>query len=333
MTLHTTSSQALAVPGGGRRGAGGLAAFTRRYYFAFALLLAILLYVGASLALGQPIGLDKLAIFAPLAIVAMANTPAILAGGGGIDLSISPNMVLANVLFAAVFLPSGLNPWLSVLIVILISAAVGAVNGALAMYLRLSPVVVTLSVYFILIGVNQKLAPNPVSLSENPLRPLAAMWGPFPGALILVALPLIIWGIIVSTSWGRTFIAVGGNDAAAFSAGVNVNLVRIGGYALGGLFAGIAGISLTALISSADATSSASYTLIGVAAVALGGTSLLGGHGGLLGSLLGALCVFLIQSLISSLHLPSTVQKIAYGGLLLLSIVISAVLSNAKERA
>ena len=304
----------------------------RTHYYALALVIAVAFYVIAWVSLGAPLGPDKLAIFAPLVLAAMASTPSILSGGGGIDLSIAPNMVLANILFVGVLVPNGMNPWVAVVVAVLVSAGVGALGGALAVLLRLSPVVVTLAMYFVLIGVNQKLAPTPVVLDDNPLRGLAAVWGGwFPGALVLILIPLIVWGIASRTRAGRTLLAVGGSDATAFSAGVNVPLVRILAYGFGGLIAGLGGIALTALISSADAGTSASYTLVAIAAVALGGTSMLGGRGGLLGSAIGALCVSLIQSVLSGLQLPTSLLKVVYGGLLLVSIMLSAVLLNARK--
>lgn len=304
----------------------------RTHYYALALVIAVVFYLVASASLGSPLGPDKLAIFAPLILAAMASTPAILSGGGGIDLSIGPNLVLANILFVGVFMPNGMIPWVAVVVVALISAAVGAIGGALSVVLRLSPVVVTLAMYFVLIGVNQKLAPTPLVLQDNPLRGLATLWGGvFPGALVLILIPLVGWAVAARSSAGRTLLAVGGSAATAFSAGVNVSLVRIAAFAFGGLIAGLGGIALTALISSADAGTSSAYTLVAIAAVALGGTSMLGGRGGLLGSAIGALCVSLIQSVLSGLQLPSSLLKVVYGGLLLASIVLSAVLMNSRK--
>lgn len=304
----------------------------RTHYYALALVIAIVFYAIASTTLGSPLGLDKLAFFAPLILAAMASTPSIMSGGGGIDLSIGPNLVLGNILFVGVLIPNGMVPWVAVVVVALICAGVGAIGGALAVILRLSPVVVTLAMYFILIGVNQKLAPTPLVLQDNPLRGLVSMWGGvFPGAIVLILIPLVGWAIAARTRSGRTLLAVGGSAATAFSAGVNVSLVRIAAFAFGGLIAGLGGISLTALISSADAATSSSYTLVAIAAVALGGTSMLGGRGGLLGSAIGAICVSLIQSVLSGLQLPTSLLKVVYGGLLLASIVLSAVLMNTRK--
>lgn len=304
----------------------------RTHYYLLALVIAVAFYIVATVSLGTPLGPEKLAIFAPLIFAAIASTPSILSGGGGIDLSIGPNLVLANLLIVAVFIPRGMVPAVAVVLAVLVSALVGALNGALAVLLRLSPVVVTLAMYFVLIGTNQKLAPTPVTLADNPLRGLASTWGGvLPWSLLLILLPLVMWGVGSRTRLGRSVLAVGGSDATAFSAGVNVPLVRIGAYAFGGFIAGLGGVALTALVSSADAGTSSSYTLVAIAAVALGGTSMLGGRGGLLGSAIGAICVSLIQSVLSGLQLPTSLLKIVYGGLLLASIMLSAVLLTVRK--
>lgn len=303
----------------------------RRNTYVFALLLGAVLLV-ANLVLQPNFQIaTQFAQLAPLAIVAMANVPSIISGRGGIDMSIGPNMVFANILFVAWLQPSGLSPVVTVLLTIAASTFIGALNGALTVYLRLSPVVVTLSMYFILLGVNTKLAPSPVIMGDSWVGSLGSVVGGFPVALILMLVPLALWLAVTKSAFGRSLYAVGGNDATAFSAGVDVGKVRIIAFALGGGLAGLGGIALTALISSADASASASYTLVSFAAVAIGGTSLLGGRGGLLGPLFGSLCIYLLQSLLAAVQVPQTWLKVTYGLLLLVAVVVGSLIeSNGK---
>src|SRR3954467_1636335 len=104
----------------------------------------------------------ELATLAPFAIVAMASTPAILSGGGGLDISIGPLTILANVILIELFLPSsGLDSaWVAIPLLMLIGAAIGAFNGALVALLRYQPVIATLCTFFILAGVIQKISPS-----------------------------------------------------------------------------------------------------------------------------------------------------------------------------
>ncbi len=200
------------------------------------------------------------------------------------------------------FLPhAGLDTaWLGIPVLMLIGAAIGAFNGVLVTILRYQPVIATLCTFFVLTGVIEKIAPTPKS-------PHAGNWttdfadklvGPIPGALVLMAIPLVIWFALSRTAFHRNLYAVGGNDTTAFSAGVNVHATRIMAYALGGAFAMVAGVALTALVQSTQSAGFASYTLVALAAVALGGTQLGGGRGGLIPSLLGAVCIYQMQTLL-----------------------------------
>src|SRR5258708_13854014 len=110
---------------------------------------------------------DQLATFARLALAAIASTPAIISGGGGFDLSISPLMFFTGEVFVVALVPNGLGGPESVPIVLAVGAAVGLVNGLLIIGLRVQPVVVTLSMYFILIGAALHLPPSPPYLTHN----------------------------------------------------------------------------------------------------------------------------------------------------------------------
>ena len=116
---------------------------------------------------------DQLANFAPMALAAMASTPAIISGGGGFDLSISPLMYLTGEVFIVWLATDGLGGAVSVPIVLAVGLAIGALNGLLIILLRVPPVVATLSMYFVLIGVDLRVAPNPKYLGENWIHELA----------------------------------------------------------------------------------------------------------------------------------------------------------------
>jgi ribose transport system permease protein len=100
-----------------------------------------------------------------------------------------------------------------------------------------------------------------------------------------------------------------------------------------GVFAGIAGLMLTALIGSADANIAPTYTLIAISAVALGGVSLAGGRGGLVGAAIGAICIFLIQSVLTLFNVSTFVLQIAYGTILVIAICLTAVQDRIERRA
>jgi ribose transport system permease protein len=307
--------------------------------FGFALLLSVALLVANIIAepnFGDPSNWpEELASFAPLAIVAMASTPSILSGGGGLDLSVGPLAVLCNILLIHKFFPGSIDSgWEAVPLLLAIGAAVGIANGVLVTVLRYQPVIATLCTFFILIGINLKTGATPrPAPSGNWTTNLGDQVGFFPGALILILVPAAIWLALSRTAFHRQLYAVGGNDATAFSAGVNVNATRIVAYGLGGLFAAIAGIALTALVQSSQAASSAQYTLIALAGVALGGTVLGGGRGGLLGSALGAFAIYQMQTLLSALNVPPTWLNVVYGGMLVAGVIVGARLVALRPTA
>ena len=298
----------------------------RNYSFGFAALLSVALLVGNIVTEHGFALSDQLANVAPLAIAALATAPSII--GGGFDLSISPLICLTNIAYVVWLAPHGLGGAVSVPIMLGLGAAVGLLNGLLIITLRVQPIVVTLAMYFSLQGVDLLIAPNPVSMkSAGWVQHLAGSVGPVPGGLITIGVPLLIWIGLRFIPYRRLLYAVGSNDATAYSSGVNVNLVRVSSYALGGLFAGFGGLALTGLVSSADASNATEYTLIAMAAIVLGGTSLSGGRGGLIGPLLGAFSIYLLQNLLATFAINPAYLQIVYGGMLIVAVVLGGALS------
>jgi len=304
----------------------------RTYSFSFALILALLLLI-ANLIMTENFGwVQQLAAFAPLAVAAMSMTPAIISGNGGIDMSLSPVMSLIGIMYVQYLVPGGLGGLEAVLIVLACGAVIGALTGLIIVVLRLPPMVVTLATYFIFVGIDLKLTPRPMTLTDNWLTELSGMVGPIPGPLIFIAAPLVIWVLLGLIPYRRTLFLVGSNDATAFSAGVNVNAVRISAYSLGGLFAAIGGLSLTALVGCSDSSTASAYTLISIAAVVLGGTSFWGGRGGLLGSVIGAACIYLLQSLLQTAQVRPAWLQVMYGLMLLGAVVIGMTLIHGRRK-
>lgn len=321
---HSLTASPLGVPIHAR-----LAAAWRENAYVFALVLAIILVIANIVAVPQFASWSQvpgeLGTLAPFALAAMASTPAILVGGGGIDLSIAPLMGFINVVLVVGMLPHGLgNPAVAIPLLIVLGGLIGAVNGVLIAVLRYPPVIATLAVFFVLGGINLRLAPSPVNDFPHWTKELATTLWYVPGAVFTVGLVLLFWFFFRRTAYYGALFAVGGDDVAAYSAGVNVTVVRILAYSLGGMVAAVGGIALTGTIQSADITIWPSFVLIALAAVALGGTSLSGGRGGFLGSALGALCVYLIQTLIPAVNIDVFYLQVAYGGLLLVAVVVGS---------
>jgi ribose transport system permease protein len=299
----------------------------------FAVVLAVLLVVANIVAQPDFIAPSQIAptlgTMAPFVIVGMASTLAFLSGGGGIDLSIAPLMGLVNIVLVTVFFGTSFGgPLLAVPILLALGALVGALNGVMVARLRYPPVIATLGTFFVLAGLDLRLVPDPVTAGDNWTNHLAGSIGPVPGAVLTMGVPLLLWIGLRRTPYVQSLLAVGDHDATAFSAGMDVNAVRISAYALGGLIAAVGGIALTGLVRSADAQVFNNYILVALAAVALGGTNLAGGRGGLFPSMMGATCIFLLENLLTSLHASAYFIEIAYGGVLFVAVLFGSQIFN-----
>lgn len=318
------------VAGIGRLETIGLA-ILRRYSFAVALLLTIFLlyiYLLRSANVNWP-GLA--ATFAPLALAALANTPSIISDG--LDVSISPTMILTTAIYAVLLVPMGLGGPVSLVVLLALGGLVGMVNGLLIVRARMQPVVVTLSTSFIITGVTVLLVPTPLYLPSIWVSDLAGPQAQYPGAVILIAIPFLIWFLLGMTAFRRTLYAVGSNDVAAFASGVNVDRVRVAAYAIGGLFAAVGGLAVLATTNTVNASLSGTYTVTAFAAVALGGTSLWGGSGGLFGSLLGAASIYLLSALLITLNVEPSWLRVVSGTMLLAAVVAVGVASSQIVRS
>lgn len=302
----------------------------------FALLVAIALLIANIVARSSFAAWSSwpatLADFAPFALAAMATTPAVLSGAGGIDISIGPLLNLVSVVVIGVLIPHGLGSiWVAVPIALALGALVGAINGVLVGVLRYQAVLATLCGLFVLSGIGLAVLSSPASGTTGWLTDLGNKVGPVPGGLILILIPVVVWVGLGRSAFLRGLYAVGGDDVASFSAGVDVTAVRVIAYTLGGTFAGLAGIALAAATQTGDPGQATQYTLPAIAAVAIGGTSLLGGRGSLAGSIAGAATMFLIQTLLDSLNVSSNWLQLIFGAILIIALVLSSQLGQGRR--
>ncbi len=277
----------------------------------------------------QNIG-PTLATMAPFVLAAVANTPAMMLAG--IDISIGPLLGFINVALIVWLMPAGLSaPWVMIPLLLLIGAAVGCFNGVLVGYYRVPAIVATLGMYLFLSGFSVVLMPQPTGTVPTWLSDLAGNFGPIPGAVVLVGIPLVGWALFTRTRHYTYLLAVGDSEKTAFTSGLNVARIRILGYGIGGVFAAVAGLALSALVGSGDASLGPPYTLISIAAVVFGGTRMSGGQGSVTGSVFGALVIYLIESLMLATGLSAFWSNIAYGCLLLLALSISGAGTNWRR--
>jgi ABC-type sugar transport system ATPase subunit/ribose/xylose/arabinose/galactoside ABC-type transport system permease subunit len=262
---------------------------------------------------------------APTALLAMASAPAIL--GGGIDISIAPLFAFCSVVVEVMLLGHRItSAFVIIPVAIIAGAVVGAVNGVLVNYGRFQAVVATLCMNFIVSGFALGYAPSPVSGTTGWLSDLGNKVGGVPGGLILIVIPLVLWWGLSRTPFVKTLLAVGGSETTAYTAGVRVSTVRTLAYTIGGAIAGLAGIAIVAQLHQAEADTAfiTPYILLALAAVALGGVSMTGGRGSLLGALLGAAIIFLIENLLGAVNLSGYWSQAVYGATLIVAVVFAA---------
>lgn len=266
---------------------------------------------------------------APLIGAAVASAPVILAGRGGINISVGPLMGFVNaIVIQVLFLTLGISsPLIIVPAALLIGALVGAANGFLATVVRIQPIVATLGTYLILAGITLTILPAPIGPAPAWLKAMSGPWSALPLALIF-----LFWWLVRQTPYYDQLMAVGSDDRAAYTAGVPVTKVRFIAYVMTGMLAACAGLMLTALIGSADPNIGPTYTLIAIAAVALGGVSLAGGRGGLLGAAIGAIDIFLLQSVLTAFNVSTYVLQIAYGVILVVAVIMTALQERLSGR-
>jgi ribose transport system permease protein len=266
---------------------------------------------------------------APLIAASIAATPAILGGRGGIDVSVGPLMGLVNALIVQTLIAdAGISsPWAVIPAALAIGAVAGALNGFLAVLVRIQPIVATLGTYLIFTGLTLTIVPAPTGTVPHWIQSLS-------GPLSIVPLLAVAaaWLLLKQLPYYDQLMAVGSDDRAANTAGVPVALIRFLSYCLSGVFAGTAGLMLTALIGSADPNVGASFTLLAISAVALGGVSLGGGRGGLLAAVIGASDIFLLQSALTYFNVSTFVLQIAYGLILVASISLNGLTAMIDRR-
>jgi ribose transport system permease protein len=278
----------------------------------------------AAAAWGATVGLA-----APLIAASIAATPAILGGRGGIDVSIGPLMGLVNALIVQTLIAdAGISsPWAVVPAALIVGAAAGALNGFLAVFVRIQPIVATLGTYLLFTGLTLTIVPAPTGTVPPWIQSLSGRLSIAPLAALAVT-----WLALKQLPYYDQLMAVGSDDRAAYTAGVPVALVRFLSYCLTGVFAGTAGLLLTALIGSADPNVGASFTLLAISAVALGGVSLGGGRGGLMAAVIGASDIFLLQSALTYFNVSTFVLQIAYGLILVVSISLNGLTGMIERR-
>ena len=263
-----------------------------------------------------------------LAIVAMAQTLVVLTSG--IDLSVGMVMVLANCLASSIVVGSPLTTALGVLGVLLVGCLCGAINGLIVIHGRLQPIVTTIATGAVYYGIALALRPVPGGDVNATLAD--ALTGQLPAGvpaslLLLLALVVLVWLPFQRSAIGRAAYALGSSEVAAYMSGVPVQRAKLVAYTLSGLLASMAGLFVTFITYTGEASSAngSTYTLYSIAAVVLGGVSLFGGSGSAIGAIFGALMFRTIGDLLFVFNVEPLWQPLFQGIVLLAAVCLGSV--------
>jgi putative xylitol transport system permease protein len=245
---------------------------------------------------------------------------------GGIDLSVGSVLAFSAMVAASFVTGDKAYPlWVAVPAGLITGAALGLVNGLVVAYLKVPPFVATLGMLSVARGLTYAYTggmPVPnlseafVNIGEGTIIGI-----PVP-VIILAVLFGVIWWVLLNTTYGRCIYAVGGNVKSARTAGIATKAITASVYVIAGALAGLAGMVLTALTSSALPQAGLGYELNAIAAVVIGGTSLIGGVGSLAGTLLGAFIIGTINNGLDLLGVSSAYQQIVKGCIIVIAVLL-----------
>jgi len=269
---------------------------------------------------------------------------------GGIDLSVGSTLGLAGMVAGLCMqgIPIGgvvLYPavWVVVIIAVATGALVGLVNGLLVARLKVAPFVATLGMLYVVRGLAE-LSTNGLTVNNLDGKPELGNTGfDWLGFNSLLGIPIGVWVLVVvgiaaslllnRSVYGRWLYASGGNQRAAELSGVPVRKVKVRAYVISGVCAAIAGVILTSELTSAGPTQGTSYELTAIAAVEIGGASLMGGRGTVRGTLLGAFVIGFLAAGLTIVGVSAYVQTVFTGAVIVLAVLLNGIQYRRRRAA
>ena len=293
-----------------------------------------------NLAIASPVFLTSsnfLNVFQQISInfvVAVGMTFVIISGG--IDLSVGSNIALSGLLMGILMKTYHVPVFLTILICILFSGLIGLINGTLISFLSLPPFIVTLGTMSIVRGAAYTVTGGqPIYTFPTGFTAISGRIAGVPvwSTLIMLAVFFLGWYILRYTRIGRFTYAVGGNENCAKLSGINLNKVKCFVYMYSGLCCGVAALLLSSRLDSAVPTNADGQEMDAIAAVVIGGTSMSGGEGSMIGTLIGILIIGIIANGLNLLGVAQGPQKMVKGLIIVIAVVIDVVRRKAAQSA
>ncbi|WP_101909749.1 ABC transporter permease [Marasmitruncus massiliensis] len=307
----------------------------KRYGIYLVLLVLIIFFSIASKAFLHPSNLFNVARqISTLGIAAVGMTFALLLGG--IDLSIGSQITLANIITAWLMVNAGASPVLSILAALLVSTAVGFLNGWVIANIHMPPLIVTLSTMTILEGLAYIISGGvPIFGFPESFAFIGQGYvGPIPVPVIIMVIVLLTGAFILNmTYFGRYFYAVGGNEEASKLSGINVKMVHCMAYTLSGFIAGLAGIVMLSRTNSGQPVAGKGFEFDVLTAVVLGGVSVSGGFGKISNVVAGVIILGVLNNGMVLMNASSYIQMVVKGSVLLLAVGFDCLQKRRKVKS
>ncbi|MGE4465231.1 ABC transporter permease [Sphaerochaeta sp.] len=256
-------------------------------------------------------------------IIAVGMTFVILTGG--IDLSVGSILALSGAVAAGMMKNNDVAPLIAALVAIMVGGGIGLVNGLLITFGKIAPFVVTLGMVTIARGLTLIYTGGyPISGFTDGYRQLGGGYVlgiPIP-VIIFLATVALAWFILNHTRLGRYTYAIGGNEETVKLSGINVRFYKSMAYVIVGIMSSLSALILTARLNSAEAVAGQGYELDVIAAVVIGGTSLSGGRGSIIGTLIGALLIGTINNGMNLLGISPYFQQVVKGALIIGAVIL-----------
>ncbi|MGA2505560.1 MAG: ABC transporter permease [Anaerolineales bacterium] len=295
--------------------------------FAFMIVFAILSFMTSAFATTRNI-LNVLDQAVQVGLAALGVTLPII--GGSFDLSLGSVYAIAGCV--AAFIARSGYPGLGIAVGILLSFLLGCMNGLIITKLHINSFVATLASGLIIGGIAYVTSSGRLIQISDPSFAILGR-GYFLGIkfpiYVFFVFAILVWFLLARTTIGRYIYAIGGNEEAARLSGVHTDLIRILTFAISGLGAGLAGVIAASRISTGEADVGGAVTLSAIAAVVIGGTSILGGEGAIWRTIFGVLLLQLISNGMNILNIPPFYQLIVQGLIILFAVTLDAFRSRS----
>ncbi|OEV04104.1 ABC transporter permease [Streptomyces oceani] len=273
-------------------------------------------------------------LFSTVVIGTLAVGATFVIVSGGIDLSVGTGMSLCAVMAGVFIVNMGLPIWLGVLCTLLFGGLVGLVNGLNVTFLRLPPFIATLAMMLVAEGLALVISGSSPIYFEGDSGYTDISTGSvipgtdFPNAVLILAVAALIAGVVLNrTLLGRYTYSIGSNEDATGLSGIDVRKWKIIVYVICGVFIGLAGVLISARLGSAQPATGMGYELQAIAAVVIGGTSLSGGRGSVLGTVIGALIISVLNNGLQITSVPQEWQNVILG-----CVIVAAVYADQARK-